>query len=224
MIEYPIYLDYNSTTPVDPLVLEAMLPYFSTHFGNAASRNHLYGWVAEEAARILKPSGFLFAYAGVYWKWDVMRLMAEHMDYWFDMALLNTGNSPIMWRKRIISRYKSILVYSKKDESPKARVMSLSFFMCGGQDKRYHTWGQDESSARYYIDCFSKTGDIVLDPFSGGGTTPYVCRVLDRRYLAFELDPKMADVARARVKNVQPVLFDVHEQPPLFSQQKEPQP
>ncbi|HET7002472.1 MAG TPA: aminotransferase class V-fold PLP-dependent enzyme [Puia sp.] len=50
----PVYMDYHATTPCDPRVLEAMLPYFSHQFGNAASQGHAYGWHAAEAVKIAR--------------------------------------------------------------------------------------------------------------------------------------------------------------------------
>ena len=54
MVKTPIYMDYHATTPVDKRVLNAMMPFFTEHFGNAASLQHRFGWIAKEAIEIAR--------------------------------------------------------------------------------------------------------------------------------------------------------------------------
>ncbi len=166
----------------------------------------LYEWLAEEAARVLKPGGFLLTYAGNVHKYDVMMALGHtQLTYFWDYITLHAGMGTMVWNRKTVARHKSILAFVKGDGKPRTAVLGL--WTGTGSDKRYHTWGQDESTARYYIDCFSSSRDIVWDPFCGGGTTPAVCKVLNRQFIAFEVDPDTADIARKRLETVQPLLM-----------------
>jgi site-specific DNA-methyltransferase (adenine-specific) len=159
----------------------------------------LYDWLAQFSARVLKPDGFVLTYIGNYWKDDVMALFRPHLQYFWDYILL-MGNSSVIWQRRTVARGKSILAYRPKGGKGLPRNNVLGWFEGGERDKRYHDWGQDKATARYYIECFSSVGQIVLDPFVGGGTTAVVCERIRRPFLAFEIDPTTAELARQRLK------------------------
>ena len=76
------------------------------------------------------------------------------------------------------------------------------FYDVGGAN-----WGKGFDVLLRYVETFTEPGAIVFDPFAGGGTTPAVCKVLGREYLAFEIIPSKAEIARKRVCAVQMPLF-----------------
>ncbi len=160
--------------------------------------HYLYEWLAKEAVRVLKPTGFLIAYAGPYWKQRVMETLRAQLDYFYDFILIHADTS-ILWPRKIVSGYKSLLCYCQRNEKPLPRMNVLGKYAHSSQDKRFHNWGQSDKEARYYIDCFTKEGDLVVDYFLGGGTTAVVCKRLNRRCIGFEIDPATFEIARARV-------------------------
>jgi site-specific DNA-methyltransferase (adenine-specific) len=164
----------------------------------------LYGYLAEIGSRVLKKGGFCLAMSGGLYQDDIHLLMSQHMNFYWTFHVSLTGSytgavHPGGNHKPIITRVKPIHAYVKGWGEP--RTVIYDPFAGDGNDKRFHHWGQDEKSARYYIDCFTRPGDLVLDPFCGGGTTPMVCKALERNWLACDLDPVAVETARARVRN-----------------------
>lgn len=84
--------------------------------------------------------------------------------------------------------------------------------------KGYHIWGDVPRMLNELVYRLTDNGAIILDPFCGGGTVPAVCKMLGRRYLAFEIDPDTAELARRRVRETQPPLPGlVYEQSELMN-------
>ena len=162
---------------------------------------HLYNWLAMEAARVLKDGGFLLAMCGGMDLFEDMRLMAQYLNWFWNYEVFMANVSTVIWPKRTVARNKPIVALSNGDGMPRCNV--LSGLNGGGNDKRFHHWGQDVESARYYIDCFSKEGDLVLDPFVGGGTTLVACELIGRQGIGFDIDPTALATTRLRLENAE---------------------
>lgn len=176
-----------------------------------------YGWLAQEAMRVLKPGGFVLAMCGGAYLNKIFKMfdgagLTYYWNYQLDMVGATTG---IVWPRanqqaHISTRTKPIMAYSKGDGL--ARTCTVGLYRSDGADKRYHSWGQDVASARYYVDCFSAPGDLVLDPFIGGGTTAVACELIGRRCVGLDLDPAALRTTAARLSE-----SDIHHNLPLFA-------
>lgn len=163
-----------------------------------------YGWLAEAAARVLRPGGWLLAMGGGMYADEIIPEMSAHLTWHYMLFVQLTGSASGKWRPHgqttpVIPRVKPIYALAKGRSKP--RTVVYTPFEGDGNDKRFHHWGQDMKSARYYIDCFSAPGDVVLDPFVGGGTTAVVCQALGRDFLACDVDRDAVDVTRGRLSN-----------------------
>lgn len=164
----------------------------------------IYLWLAQAAIRVLKSGGYVFAYSsGEYLLETGDQLRAGGLTYFWLDVLLHNGGYPRVWYKQLMSGYKPIFVFTK--DKPK-KLAWQSTVCTVSADKRYHEWGQGTGFALKIIELLTQPGDVIFDPFCGGGTVPAVCKMLGRQYIAFEIDPTTADNARQRVLNTQPPL------------------
>lgn len=177
---------------------------------------YCYEWLAQESVRVLKPSGFLITYCGPYWKDIVMGYLGQCLQYFYDFALIH-GDTSMLWPRKVISGYKSLLCYHLKGEKPLPNTNVLGKYTHSAKDKRFHRWGQSELEARYYIDCFTREGDLVVDYFLGSGTTAEVCKRLNREFIGFEIDEDTYNMAQNRIdsaplpeKGIQGIMITPH--------------
>jgi len=170
-----------------------------------AKHMHYYGWLAETAARVLKPGAWMFAYGGWITK-EVLDLMyGKGLDYFMTIALVNKAGYPRWWSKKLMIGFKPVYVFSKG--TPTIMKWQANIADSDSIDKRYHVYGQGIGFAVEKIDMFTEPGDIVFDPFCGGGQIAEAAIVTGRRYLTFEIDPTTAQDARSRVSKVARPLF-----------------
>jgi site-specific DNA-methyltransferase (adenine-specific) len=188
-----------------------------------------YRWLAETAARVLKPDSACLVWFPVEEMPAVIHLMTGVFDggvlaylWLLDFVLIGTplfyGNIGVKSQKclwvekgrsslsKMILDVTMINAYQRPNRN-NAKVWKESS-RGGAKLKGGMTdWGKDVTGTGRFVSAFTQQGGTVLDPFTGSGTVPAVCKMLGRRWLAFEIDPDVAERARERVQMTQPPLF-----------------
>jgi hypothetical protein len=157
-----------------------------------------YERLAELAAAKLKPGKLCLAYTGHLRLPEVLNVMARHLTYWWTFTVVFGGQPVLIHSRHIQNRSRLILAFARPPVRPATRWFA-AVIEGGGREKDHHDWGQGEAEARYLLTWLTEPGDLVVDPFCGGGTMPAACKGLGRNWLAIERDKATAMIARRRL-------------------------
>ena len=167
-------------------------------------REHLPLWrdLAQTAARVLKPSGFLVAYSGQLHLPEVMASLGAHLTYYWLAGLHHAGVQAQRYERHVQNAMKPLLVYAKPPVAmPPGWFIDL--VESPAADKDFHDWGQSVAPARYLVQRFTHPGEVVLDPLAGGGTNAVAAVLEGRRAIAIEIDAEHARTIRKRCQQAQ---------------------
>jgi site-specific DNA-methyltransferase (adenine-specific) len=148
------------------------------------------------AAELLKPDGVLVAMVGQTYLPEYIERLSRHLTYRWCGAYLTEGPATRIHGRNVGSKWKPLLIFDKAGER---RFLIQDTFASDGGDKQHHHWGQSESGIAVQVERLTVPGDLVVDPFLGGGTTAFVCRELGRRFVGCDIDPAFVHVAQERL-------------------------
>jgi site-specific DNA-methyltransferase (adenine-specific) len=181
-----IRTDYAELSGVNAIITDP--PYI----GSALP---LYESLAQFAARTLTTDGVCAVMTGHLICPEVIGLMRKYLPYrWMLAYLMPGGQAAQMFTAKVNTFWKPILLFGATRDWLGDVVRSAT----NDNDKRFHSWGQSESGMQDLITRLTQPGDLVCDPFLGGGTTAVVCCATGRRFIGGDLDGDNVKQARAR--------------------------
>ena len=162
---------------------------------------HLWDQLGEVAARVLEPGRYLVTYSGQMYLDHVMKTLSKHLSYCWTIALFHSGPTQSVHPRNVICTWKPILVFRKGD--PGKFDLDVEYvvdsFTKDYRDKEFHEWGQGEAAVAYLMDKFSKPGELILEPFAGGGTTLVVSAERKRRCIGVEIEEDLIPIIKSNL-------------------------
>ena len=184
-------------------IADASVDLLFTDLPYAEADLPLWSDLSRLAARVLKSNGMLIAYSGAMFLPEVLRRLGEGLQFWWlGSVVLVQGYHALVTARHIWHDAKPLLFYVRAGFRPAAwisdRVVSQK------PEKAYHAWQQNLATAQYYIERLTKPGDVVCDPFLGGGTTGVAALHGGRQFIGIDNDPVAFAGAHARLVGLAP--------------------
>lgn len=127
---------------------------------------------------------------------EVMRRLCEYLRYRWTLAYMTPGGQAVQqWSAKVNTAWKPVLLFGEAVEW----FGDVAVSKANDNDKRFHGWGQSESGIADLVDRLTKPGQLVCDPFLGGGTTAVVSLALGRRFVGCDIDSAHIEQTKARV-------------------------
>jgi hypothetical protein len=176
------------------LIPDGSADLFMTEPPQGRNQIPLYGKVAKLAQRKLKAGGLCAVFCGQLFFDQVFAEMTRHLDYYWIAGIVGDAKarSARVFDRRIVNVLRLAVIFAKRPlrQMGRSKLPFMTDIIPGEQDQQ---------ELQYLVEHLSKPGQLVVDPFCGGGTIPIACVATGRRYLATESDPGVAATARTRV-------------------------
>ena len=155
------------------------------------------------AARVLKPGGSLVVMTGQAYLLDYLQKLSLNLTYRWTLAYHTPGHNAQAWGATVINAWKPLLWFTKGKRSAEHWVNDFVASPLAEKDKEHHDWGQSPYGMTAIVERFTNPGDVVLDPFLGGGTTGLVCKESGRKFIGVECDAAVAEQAAGRIQSTE---------------------
>lgn len=162
----------------------------------------VYSELAVFARRVLKDGGSLICMIGQSYLPQIVNALASELNYHWVSAYMTPGAATPIYDRKINTNWKPLLWFTKGKSV--ANEWTQDVFRSEKSDKDHHHWGQSESGMADIIGRLTRVGDVICDPFFGGGTTGVVAVQLNRLFIGVDSAMECIDTALQRLEQVEP--------------------
>ena len=184
--------DQNLKSSSVPLIFTDP-PYHDKHLG-------VYEVLGQIASRVLIDGGSLITYTAHHRLPEVIDTLRDRgLTFFWPLAMVHTGRKAMMREYGIRVHWKPLLWFVRGTFRDRDRMSVLADLVESEPGKDAHPWQQGVPEAAYYIEKLTRPGELVFDPFCGGGTTAVAAKQIARRWLTCDIDDDAVQIARKRI-------------------------